>query len=70
MEHVKTLDYEYDVTEYPLAPIPDEYEDEGYSATIVVEPLHEPDDGIQKITVTVKHKDKVVLRVEDYKVKR
>ena len=70
MEYVKTLNYEPDVTEYPLAPIPDEYEDEGYSATIVVEPLHEPDDGIQKITVIVNHRDKEVLRVEDYKVDR
>ena len=74
MEYIKTLDYEPDVTEYPAAPIPDEYEDEGYSATIVVEPLPDPNDGtldgIQKIIVTVNHKDKVVLTVEDYKVDR
>jgi len=74
MEYIKTLPYDDYATEYPLAPIPDEYEDEGYSATIVVEPLPDPNDGtldgIQKITVTVKRNNKEVLTVEDYKVDR
>lgn len=67
MEYVKSQPY---ATSYTPAPIPDEYEDEGYSATIVVEPLPDPDDGIQKITVTVKRGAKIILTIEDYKVDR
>ena len=52
--------------------IPDEYQ--GYSATINVEPLYNEDgsqrDGIQKITVTIEHDNKVVTTLEGYKVNR
>jgi hypothetical protein len=41
-----------------------------YSVTITAEPLQVPDDGIQKITVTIKYSDKVVIGLEGYKVKR
>ncbi|GAI30919.1 unnamed protein product, partial [marine sediment metagenome] len=41
-----------------------------YSAIITAEPLHDPDDGIQKITVTVKRSDKEVIKLEGYKVDR
>ncbi|GAJ09631.1 unnamed protein product, partial [marine sediment metagenome] len=35
-------------------------------------PLANPDNdmGIQKITITIKHGDKIVLTLADYKVKR
>ena len=70
MEYVKTLNYEYGTTQYSPAPIPSGKDYSGYSVTIAAEPLHDSDDGIQKITVTVSHTDKLVLTVEDYKVDR
>jgi len=70
MEYVKTLDYVYDVTEYPQAPIPTGEDYSGYSVMIDAEPLHDSDDGIQKITVTIKHYDKQVITLEGYKVDR
>ncbi len=41
-----------------------------YSANVQAEPLADPDDGIQKITVTVSHEDDEVLSLEGYKVNR
>jgi hypothetical protein len=37
---------------------------------ITAEPLHTPDDGIQKITITIKRDDEVITRLEGYKVDR
>lgn len=69
LEYVKNCNYQYGAAEYPVDPlltIP-----EGWVVfPPVVEPLHGTDDGIQKVTVKVKHSGKVVLTVEDYKVNR
>ena len=70
MEYVKTLGYVYDATEYPPAPIPGSEDYSGYSVMIDAEPLHDTDDGIQEITVTIKHHDKQVITLEGYKVDR
>ena len=70
MEWVKNADYVYGASEYSPAPVPGEQDYINYSATITVESLHDPDDGIQKITVTVKHSDKEVIKLEGYKVDR
>ena len=70
LEWVKNADYVYSATEYSPAPIPDGKDYVGYSAIIVAEPLHDPDDGIQKIIITVKRSDKVVITLEGYKVDR
>ena len=70
MEGVKKADYIYDATEYSPAPVPDGKDYIGYSATIATEPLHNPDEGIQKITVTVKRSDKEIIKLEGYKVNR
>jgi len=70
MEYVKTVDYVYDTTQYSPAPIPGDEDYSGYSATIDVEPLHDTDDGIQKIAVTIEHNDKQVITLEGYKVDR
>lgn len=70
MEWAKNNDYVYGATEYPLAPIPSAKDYIKYSATIATEPLHAPDDGIQKITVTVKHSGEEVITLEGYKVDR
>lgn len=79
MEYVKGIDYVNEATSYPAASIPQEHIDAGYSATITALPLHNPDNGIQKITVVVKHDNKEIftfirdgekITLEGYKVNR
>ena len=70
MEWVKNADYVYSTTEYSPAPIPNSRDYINYSALITTEPLHNPDEGIQKITVTIKHSDKEVIKLEGYKADR
>ena len=70
MEWVKNVNYSYNATEYSPAPIPGGKDYINYSANISAQPLHAPDDGIQKITVTVKRSDKGVIKLEGYKVDR
>ena len=69
-EWVKAGDYVYEATQYPLAPTPDNKDYLGYSVTVIAEPLHIPDDGIQRITVNVNHAGEHVFRLESYKVNR
>jgi len=70
LEWVKGVDYVYEATEYSPAPIPTGRDYTGYSANITAEPLHTPDDGIQKITVTVRRLGEMVMELEGYKVDR
>ncbi len=70
MEWVKNADYVYDATTYPPAPIPGDKDYLNYSVIISAEPLHSPDDGIQKITITVSRSDREVTELEGYKVDR
>ena len=70
MEWVKNADYVYSTTEYSSAPIPNRRDYINYSAIITTEPLHNPDEGIQKITVTIRRSGKVIIKLEGYKVDR
>ena len=70
MEWAKEATYTVNATAYAPAPIPGEADYTGYSATITAEPLNTPDDGIQKVVVTVKHYDEEVITLEGYKVNR
>lgn len=70
MEWVKKATYVYGATEYSAALIPDGKDYANYSATIAAEALNSPDDGIQRITVTIKHLDKEIIRLTGYKVDR
>lgn len=70
MEWAKDYEYVYGATEYSPRPIPGAKDYGNYSAIIAAEPLHDPDDGIQKITITVKRYDKEVIKLEGYKVDR
>jgi type II secretory pathway pseudopilin PulG len=63
MESVRKQAY---TISYDPAPIPDEYA--GYSAQIEVDPFR--NGSIQKITVTITHRDKEVAWLESYKVHR
>jgi len=70
MEWTQNVDYVYSATQYSSASIPSGKDYINYSATITAESLHNPDDGIQKITVTVKRFDETVIRLQSYKVDR
>jgi len=70
MEWAQNADYVYDATQYSPAPIPSGKDYINYSATIAAEPLDSPDDGIQKITVTVNRSGEAVITLEGYKVDR
>jgi prepilin-type N-terminal cleavage/methylation domain-containing protein len=63
MENVKKQDY---ALSYDTVPIPDEYA--SYSAEILVDSMR--NGKIQKITVTIRHKDRDVSTLESYKVER
>lgn len=68
MESVQNASY--DATGYSAAPIPSSNDYINYSVNISAQALHTPEDGIQKITVTVKHSGKQVFTLESYKVNR
>ena len=70
MEYAKIVSYVYEATEYTAATIPSGGDYANYSVSISAEPLNNPDDGIQKITVTVNHHDEEVITLEGYKVDR
>ena len=70
MEWVKNTSYVYDATEYSPVTIPSGKDYVNYAVIITAEPLDNPDDGIQKITVAVKHSDKEIIKLEGYKVDR
>lgn len=70
MERVKTTDYVYGATEYPPALMPSGKDYINYSVVVTAEPLNNPDDGIQKITVAIKHFDKMIIKLESYKGQR
>ena len=70
MEWIKSESYSANATDYPPAPIPGGDDYAGYSVTIAAEPLHNPDDGIQRIAVTIKRSDKELITLEGYKVDR
>jgi type II secretory pathway pseudopilin PulG len=70
IEWAKKVEYVYGTTEYSPAPMPGGGDYSRYSVIITAESLQVPDDGIQKITVTIKYSEKVVIRLEGYKVNR
>jgi len=45
--------------------LPQGYDD--YAANVNAEPLHDIDDGIQEITVVIKHLDKEIFTLEGYR---
>ncbi len=70
MEWVKDAGYSYNATAYSSAPIPGGKDYQHYSALIAAESLHTPDDGIQKVIVTIIHDSKELIHLEGYKVDR
>jgi len=70
MEWAKDLPYVENATGYAPAPLPGGGDYLEYSVNITAVPLHDPDDGIQKITVRIKHFDKTSIILEGYKGQR
>ena len=70
MEWVKNAGYVYEATSYSATPTPDGKDYIQYSSVISVEPVHNPDNGIQKITVTIQRSGKDVYFLQGYKVDR
>ena len=70
MEWAQNANYTDNATGYFPAPMPGGKDYINYSAVIAAEPLHDPDDGIQKITVTVTHSGETVIKLQGYKVDR
>ena len=67
MEYVKTVSYVYEATVYTAAPVPSGEDYADYSVSVYAQPLNNPDDGIQRIAVTVKHHGEDVITLESYK---
>jgi hypothetical protein len=67
MEWVQSIGYIEGATQYSPAPIPGGGDYVNYSVQIIAQPLHNPDDGLQKITVVVRHSDKKIVELESYK---
>jgi type II secretory pathway pseudopilin PulG len=67
MEWAKDATYVESATQYSPASLPSGKDFVNYSAVITAEPLHDPDDGLQKITVTIEYSGETILRLEGYK---
>jgi prepilin-type N-terminal cleavage/methylation domain-containing protein len=70
MEYVKEISYvdgaaTYDTDPELVADMP-----EGFGVSTSAQPLNSPDDGIQKIMVTISYNSEPVTTLEDYKVDR
>jgi len=78
MEYVKEQDYSSAPWDYELPSSPPSWDldhelpegCDGYTANVSAELLHDTDDGIQQITVTVSHGGEAVIILEGYKVFR
>ncbi|MBN2074452.1 MAG: type II secretion system protein [Dehalococcoidales bacterium] len=69
MEWVQGSTYVDNATQYIPMNLDNFNDYVGYSANISAEPLHSPDDGIQKVTITVFHNGNWVMSIEGYKRK-
>ena len=67
MEDVKNEPYDFDNPQSYEHDPAESLDHPGYFISVSAEPLHDPDDGIQKITVTVSRDGKVVFTLEGYK---
>jgi len=70
MEDTKAQDYVAEATSYPSVTLPGDLSAQGYAITVAAQPLNSPDDGIQRITVTVTRNEETLFTLVDYKVNR
>ena len=67
MEWVQGQPYVNNTTQYSPADMGPFDDYDGYSANITALSLHTPDNGIQKVTITILHNDNWVMSIEGYK---
>ena len=70
MEWAQNATYITSPTQYTPSPIPGGKDYLNYSANITATTLNGSDNGIQKITVTIRRSEKLIYTLEDYKVDR
>ena len=70
MESAKAASYITGATSYSPSALPSDAEYTGYAIGIAALAIHTPDDGIQKLTVTVSKNNRQILSLEGYKVNR
>ncbi|HEY91166.1 MAG TPA: type II secretion system protein [Dehalococcoidia bacterium] len=70
MESVKQVAYVPEASQYTPIQIPSDESYTGFSVTITAEPLESPDDGVQKVTVTVLRSGADFYVLQGYKVDR
>ena len=69
LEYIRNCTYQYDTNEYEVNPMLDIPKGWGM-APPVVELVHETDDGIQKVTVSVERNGETILSLFTYKADR
>jgi len=67
LEYVKNQRYDFDDPQSYEQPDVESITNPGYFISVSAEPLHNPDDGIQKITVIVSRDGEEVITLEGYK---
>ncbi len=70
METVRLVTYLYEASSYSPVPLPAGDDYAVYSAAIAAQPLNNPDDGIQRITVTISRAGVTEYTLVSYKVDR
>jgi len=70
MEDTKAQAYVEEANTYPAITLPADLSAQGYAVSVVAQPLNSPDDGIQRITVTVTRNGETIFTLVDYKVNR
>ena len=70
MEWAQNVTYIASPTQYTPSPIPGGKDYLSYSANITATPVNATDNGIQKVTVTIRRSGKLIYTLEDYKVDR
>lgn len=68
VEDTRIQPYSLEATNYPSISLPQELVNESYSVNVDAEPLNNPDDGIQEITVTVSRDSQVIFTLVNYKL--
>ena len=67
LEYVKNQLYDFDDPQSYEQPDVESITNPGYFISVSAEPLHNPDDGLQKITVIVSRDGEEVITLEGYK---
>jgi type II secretory pathway pseudopilin PulG len=70
LEQLRDTAYEYDAAAYTAALVPVSVGNEGYTVNITATAINSPDDGVQRLIVTVARHGETVYTVTHFKVDR